>query len=147
METDNKWLSALCGNHRRRIRVTLSHLDEVLCQFERWAQGREFHSVLYLERNALTAEQKAEILTAVSGFRKALTELRDVLGLSQKVEDVTSRIWSHCSSLWGNLVELESEHLRRYGDLPAGFPEYMDPKIETLIQYLNRILEVIKKPL
>jgi hypothetical protein len=135
----------LSDTHRRGIGATLKVLDEVLCGFEQWAQGREVHSVLYSERNGLSAEQRQTMRSEIAGIRETLAELRSTLRLEGTVEDVTNIIRGECAVLWSNLVELESTRLRRYGPPPPGLGGYLDPKIAKLIAHVNRILESVNK--
>ena len=69
-------------NHRRRITTTLTLLDESLCTFEELARGREFHSVLYAERNSLTADQRRALLHEIATMRSLLKSLRKELHLA-----------------------------------------------------------------
>jgi hypothetical protein len=135
----------LSDTHRRGIGATLKVLDEVLCGFEQWVEGREVHSVLYSERNSLSVEQRKKIRSEIAGIREMLLELRSTLRLEGTVEDVTNIIRGECALLWSNLVELESTRLRRYGPPPPGLGGYLDPKVAKLIAHVNRILETVNK--
>jgi hypothetical protein len=135
----------LSETHRRGIGATLKVLDEVLCGFERWAEGREVHSVLYSERNSLSAEQRDNMRSEIADIRETLAELRNSLRLEGTIEDVTNIIRGECAVLWSNLVELESTRLRRYGPPPPGLARYLDPKIAKLIAHVNGILETVSK--
>lgn len=131
--------------HKRGILVTLEILDEVLCEAEQWARGREIKSVLYIENNTLSDQQTAGILSEIAEMRRVLGELRDSLGLEPRVQDVATVIRSKCAGLWEHIVELKAKHLRRYGEVPAGLGDYLDPQAERLIQGILRILDTLKR--
>jgi hypothetical protein len=135
----------LSDTHRRGIGATLKVLDEVLCGFEQWAAGREVHSVLYSERNGLSAEQRERIRAQIAGVRETLAELQHALSLEGTVQDVTNIIRGECAVLWSNLVELESKRLGRYGLPPPDLGAYLDPRVAKLIAHVNRIVETVKK--
>jgi hypothetical protein len=135
----------LSDTHRRGIGATLKVLDEVLCGFEHWAEGREVHSVLYSERNGLSAEQRETMRSEIADIRETLAELRSTLRLEGTVQEVTNIIRGECAVLWSNLVELESKRLGRYGPPPPDLGEYLDPKVAKLIAHVNRIVETVKK--
>jgi hypothetical protein len=137
---------AISENHRRGIESTLGLLDEMLCRFEQWARGSESRGVLYEEHNSLTARQRKQILGTIVSIREVMKTLRDDLNLEGKVQDVRTAIWSQSASFWEALVELESPRLKRYGDLPAGFAEYFDPKVDTLIELLRGFSETVQRP-
>ena len=129
-------------NHIRGISSTLTLLDEDLCEFDRWARGHEVKSVLYEVRNTLSAVQRQQIEERVAKMHVMLKEIRDTLNLEGSVTAVHKRIVSSCAVLWVSLVELESSRLRRYGDVPPGLGEYLDPKVRALNDDLRVISNV-----
>ncbi len=132
----------LPGHHKNGIETTLGLLDEVLLEFEAWANGRENRSVLYRERNTLSEDQRGKILLQVQKMRRVLVELRDDLDLRTMTGNVAKSILGQCSALWVNLVEIEGEHLGRYGKPPDGLAEYLDPKTAQLIDSVKEISRI-----
>ena len=126
----------------RGISSTLTLLDEDLCEFDRWAKGHEVRSVLYEVRNTLSAVQRQQIGERVAKMHVMLKEIRDTLNLEGSVTAVHKRIVSSCAVLWVSLVELESSRIRRYGDVPPGLAEYLDPKVALLNENLRRISQI-----
>jgi hypothetical protein len=131
--------------HKNSIATTLMLLDEALCEFEQWAQGREIKSVFYREKNELLPDQQESIMIQVARMRERLLDLKERLKLEEKPRSVANSIWSQCSMLWVNLVEVTSEHLKRYGELPVGLAEYLDPRVAELIDLTNEISRVTRK--
>ena len=72
----------LSENHRRGISSTLVLLDEMLCRFERWAEGEAFTGVLYREHNTLSAKHRRRILKEIAALRNLQAEPRDLSSLS-----------------------------------------------------------------
>lgn len=134
----------LGNNHKRGISTTLGLLDEALCEFESWANGRETRSALYREKNDLSPERREKILGEVAQMRDMLRELRDTLGLDGTVRSATKEIWGRCLGLWDHLAELETRYLRRYGEPPPGLAEYLDPKAVRLLELLQGISSLVK---
>ena len=132
----------LSENHRRAIGTVAFMLDQMLCDFEAYAKGREFHGLLYHERNRLSPRERQAILDEVDRIRAVLKELQESLGLAPRVEDVSREIWGRGSMFWENLVETETKYLRRYGVTPPGLADYLDPKIETLIEHMETITRI-----
>jgi len=131
--------------HKRGITITLSILDETLCEVEQWANGREVQSVLYRERNVLSSRQKQEILAEIAQMRSLLQELQEALGLEPTVQDAGAAIRGKCAGLWEHIVELKAKYLTRYGDVPACLGDYLDPRAERLIQGITHILDALKR--
>jgi len=135
----------LSDTHRQGIAATLKVLDEVLCGFEQWVEGREVHSVFYSERNGLSAGHCETMRSEIAGVRETLADLQTTLRLEGTVADVTNIIRGECAILWSSLVELESKRLGRYGPPPADLGEYLDPRVAKLIAHVNRIVETVKR--
>ena len=115
----------------------------MFCTFEQYARGAEAQSVLYQEQNTLRDEQKRDILARIKAVRELLEQLRDDLGLAPETQDIARAIWAMSSAFWVALVELDSGHLRRYGDVPPGLAQYLDPKVDALIQHVTAISEIV----
>jgi len=133
-------------NHKRGINSALCLLDEMLCEFEQYARGRESHSVFYQEQNMLSAKQKNQLLREIEVMRVLLREVKDTLGLKGKVESVPRKISSHCSSFWEVLVETAGKYLKRYGDVSPELFEFLDPRMEQLIEHLQCLSELTRAP-
>ena len=129
-------------NFKRGIETTLVSLDEALCEFELWANGRELRSVLCSERNKLSPAQREAILSEVAGMREMLRELRDDLGLEGRIRGGANNISGTCAVLSVNLEELKGRHLGRYGEPPPELLEYLDPRIKSLMTSLNHIFRL-----
>ena len=135
---------ALGDNHRRGIGTALLLLDRMLCEVEEYARGREARSVLYIERNALSADQKTSLLAEITQMRDLLRELKDGLGLEAETEDVARKIWGQGSTFWEVLVETKSRYLKGYGQPPPQLAEYLDPRIDVLIQHLRNLTDLVR---
>jgi len=133
------------GPHKRGITITLTILDETLCEVEQWAEGRAVQSVFYKERNALSSRQRKEILAEIAQIRSVLQELQDTLGLEPTVQDAGAAIRGKCAGLWEHIVELKAKYLCRYGEVPADLGGYLDPRAEQLIQGILHILDTLKR--
>jgi len=135
---------ALGDNHRRGIGTALLLLDRMLCEVEEYARGREARSVLYIERNALSADQKTSLLAEITQMRDLLRELKDGLGLEAETEDVARKIWGQGSTFWEVLVETKSRYLKGYGQPPPQLAEYLDPRIDVLIEHLRNLTDLVR---
>lgn len=131
--------SDLGPNHRRSIRATMRILDEILCEFEEVAEGRERKSLFFAERNDLSADQRRALAERVARMRAVMREVRDDLGFRPQREDLSQSVYGKASAFWVHLVETGARHLLRYGDMPEGFGTYLDPRIDALIEDLNAI--------
>jgi hypothetical protein len=133
----------LSENHIRGISATLVLLDKALCEFDHWAHGHDVQSVLYEIRNTLSRAQRELIAGEVAVMKALLSEMQSTLDLERSVRSVDHMISGSCSVLWASLVELESCRLRRYGDIPDGLAEHLEPRVAALNASLRRIAEAV----
>ncbi len=129
-------------NHIRAISTALAILDEHLCEFESYSKGHEIHSALYEMRNHLTPAQRKRLASLVVEMKDVVRELKDVLGLDGKVREVGKLITTTCTVEWISLTEIGGKYLGRYGKPPPGLVEYLDPKLEFLIQRLRAVSRI-----
>jgi len=130
--------------HRRAAHAVLLLLDEALCTCEQWAQGRECHSVIYNERNVLSHGQQQALLKEIGEMRDLLRALQRALGLKGETRTSAGAIFQQVLATRDAVVELKSEHLRGYGELPEGLAQYLDPRLEELVQRLNRLGDIAR---
>jgi len=129
-------------NHIRAISTALAILDEHLCEFESYSKGHEIRSALYELHNDLTPVQRQRLASLVAEMQGVVTELKEVLGLEGKVREVERLITTTCTVEWISLTEIGGRYLGRYGAPPAGLVEYLDPKLEFLIERLRTVSRI-----
>lgn len=130
--------------YKRRLGTTLTFLDRTICELEQMAMGRETRSVLYTESNRLAPAQRETILKEAAAIRDELRRLKEELELQETVQSVAGLVWSQCSSLWASLAEIDAKRLKGYGEAPAGFTGYWDPRLLELGDHVKRILDVFR---
>ena len=124
-------------NQKRSIASSLALLDEVLCLFAEYANGREVHSVCYTERNRLTQRQREKLLTEIQRIREQMRQIKRELKLPVSVEDVAKKIWGHSAAFWEVVAEMESKRLKGYGEISASLAGYLDPQVTELMGCLQ----------
>jgi hypothetical protein len=132
-------LPDLNESQQSRIRITLTLLDEALVKFEEWAQGREVRSLLYVEENTLTPDERAKLLTAITEIRCTMRELRDDLNLEASPQDIAKTIRGQCYILWVNVLEMTGKYLRGFGEPSQELVDYLDPRANSIMYYLDDI--------
>lgn len=133
---------AITENHRRRISVTLSLLDEMLCSFERWIEGNIAESIMYQEMDTLDREARVALTKQLARMRKDIAHVRDKLQLHPKVRDTGREIASQADAFWENLVELGGKYLNAYGAPSEELVKYLDPKVEKMAEDLRKLATI-----
>jgi hypothetical protein len=130
-------------NQLRRIGVSLGLLDQGLCEIRQWAEGHEYQSVLYHERNDLAPHQKMKILMVIGEIQGLIVDLRDLLNLDERIIEASRTIRAQCSMLWEQVSELQSRHLKGYGKVSPSLAESLDPKIKKIMESLINLSDTI----
>ena len=106
----------------------------IFVNLNRIARGHEIRSALYEHVNHLTPAQRKRLAPLVVEMKDVVRELKEVLGLDGKVREVEKLITTTCTVEWISLTEIGGKYLGRYGKPPPGLVEYLDPKLEILIE-------------
>ncbi|MCX5887959.1 MAG: hypothetical protein NTY36_00740 [Deltaproteobacteria bacterium] len=120
-------------------------MDEALVKFEEWAQGREVRSVLYIEKNTLDSQVRVKLLADIAGIRRIIKELLDDLHLEASPQDIAKTIRGHCYILWVDVLEMTGKYLRGFGEPPQELVDYLDPKANQILEYLDHIKTLLLK--
>ncbi|PYL53944.1 MAG: hypothetical protein DMF29_07320 [Verrucomicrobia bacterium] len=70
-------------NHRRSISITLQLVDQALCEWDNWANGRLRSGIIYQQMDTLSVIQKQQIKNKIANVRQLIIRLRDDLGLKR----------------------------------------------------------------
>ncbi len=130
----------LLANHKRALSTTLVMLDELLMDIQRWVDGQCHNSVLYKENNDLTERQKKKLQQQIEIIQTKLLQI----GIEVNIQSAVNDIWSRVSAFRENIMELESRHMKRYGQIPQESQNYLNDLSKELLFQLDRILEIIK---
>jgi hypothetical protein len=129
----------LSENHRRSISITLQLVDQALCEWDDWANGRLRSGIMYQQMDTLSAIQKQQLKNKIVNVRQLIMRLRDDLSLKPKNVLTSQFIIGHASLLWEMLSELNGRGLQAYGKVPEELSAYLDPIGEKLAQGINAI--------
>jgi len=130
-------------NHKRGLTTALVRLDEMLCDIEEWARGRERRSVLYKERNDLPPAERRALLREVDRIRRDIADARDRLRLEAPEQSAADEVWARCAAVRENLMELESRQLRRYGAVHRELARCADALSARLLEGVDRLLDAV----
>jgi hypothetical protein len=139
MKRQKMALIELSENHRRSVSITLQLVDQALCEWDDWANGRLRSGVMYRQLDTLSAVQKRALQNKVAELRHLLLRLRNDLGLEAKDVATSQFIIGHASILWEMVTELNGRALQAYGEVPEELGRYLDPIGERMSREINSI--------
>jgi hypothetical protein len=130
--------------HRRKLLVTVSLLDETLCQFQRWARGGYESSLLYREENDLSREQREAILNISKDIVGVMNDIKSKFELEAEDQSIRRNIFGSAVWLRAILLDLESKRMKGGGDLSPKLAEYLDSKIYVLVEMIDEISKTVR---
>jgi len=71
--------------------------------------------------------------------------LRDDLHLEARPQDIAKTIRAQCYLLWVDVLEITGKYLRGFGEPPPELVDYLDPKADQILQYLDDIKASLTK--
>jgi hypothetical protein len=140
-------LIELSENHRRSISISLQLVDQALCEWDDWANGKVRSGIMYRQLDTLSAIQRRELQNKIGNVRNLMTHLRDDLDLEWRTVATSQSIVGRASSLWEMLTELNSHGLQAYGRVPEELTHYLDPIGEELARQMNETISLFSKPI
>jgi hypothetical protein len=78
-------------------------------------------------------------------MRRIILELRDNLQLEARPQDVAKSIRGQCYLLWVDVLEMTGKYLRGFGEPPPELVDYLDPKANQILEYLDHIKILLLK--
>jgi hypothetical protein len=145
MKRQKMALIELSENHRRSVSITLQLVDQALCEWDDWANGRLRSGVMYRQLDTLSAVQKRALQNKVAELRQLILRLRNDLGLEAKDVATSQFIIGHASVLWEMVTELNGRALQAYGEVPEELGRYLDPIGERMAKEINSIASLFSQ--
>lgn len=127
-------------NHKRVITVGLYVLEKSLERIEETltsAQDRE--RITYEVNDRLNDEVRNAVLQNIEKMRKIIKDLKDELKLQLQEEPIANKIKAEAAHIWQMLCDMRSGGLDRYGKTAKDLSDFLDPKVEELLEIILRI--------
>ena len=129
---------------RSSLRTTLLSFEKNLREAQSWLDGNKEDGILYKSELHLSEEHRRQCASKIAEALGQIRSLSRSLELEKKEEDPLSLIRSEMVISWANLLDSRPAKLGRYGDIPAGLAEKLDPAVSNLAEsalYLSEIFE------
>jgi hypothetical protein len=129
---------------RSSLRTTLLSFEKNLREAQSWLDGDEEDGILYKAKLQISEERRQQAARKITEALDRIRLLSRSLELEKKEEDPLSLIRSEMVISWANLLDSRPAKLGRYGDIPSGLAEKLDPAVSNLAEsalYLSEIFE------
>jgi hypothetical protein len=134
----------LNAQQRSSLRSTLQSFERSLRQAQSWLGGAKEDGILYTAEVQIAEERRRQVNRDITTALDRIRSVSRSFELEKKEENPLSLIRSEMIINWANLLDSRSAKLVRYGSVPAGLAERLDPAVGELAEtalYLSKIFE------
>ena len=127
-------------NQKRSLELTLRRLEKLLGRIEREKDLPEEKGRLYYLYNPLQHQpEQVRLLELVKQGRAEVQQLADRFDLQPVAESQASYYRGELAVMWESLIDVESTHLKAYGNVNPALAALLDPKIENLAELVLQL--------
>ena len=127
-----------------RLETTLWLLNRSVFDLQRILELSEIDEPMFHSRSALTPERKAVLRERIADVRGRIAGLARDYVLERREENPLTRVASQLHAHWAGIEDSKSKMLSKYGEIPAGLKETLDPELDRLNEGVSRLLAELK---
>ena len=128
--------------YRRALSSGFSVMEELLFDLLTLVYDNPETGVFTRKTTSLSLDQRHRLRREIHDILVQLRQIKNELRLQERVESPKSLIMSRSSKVWEILCDLKTDRLRGYGKPPEGLSDYLDTRIDQLLDTLKRIGKV-----
>jgi len=126
-------------SYRNALSSQLGVIEELLNEIESVLKDEENYLFLKIERK-IKKENRKKINERIKELRKIIADMKQKFNLKEGVLTDIAIISSRTSKIWEILSDMKTEKMKRYGKIPDGLSDILDPLIDRMIKLTERII-------
>ena len=130
---------------RRGLSATFRTLEEMMHEIETMINGDGYKGSLLEIDNDSSPQAREEILKRIRLIRGEISRLSKQFSLEMKQMKSSRQMLSNLSYCWEILEGSKAKKLRGYGEVAEGLEEVLDPQINTIIDIITDIENILKR--
>jgi hypothetical protein len=144
---DKKIEASMLNEYQRRgLSTTFRILEEMMYEIETIITTEGYRGILIAMRNDVSPQAMEEIVKKIRLIREKVSSLSKQFALEAKEIKSSNRILAELSYCWETLEGSKAKKLRGYGEVAKGLEKVLDPQIETIIQLITDMENILKRP-
>ena len=136
--------SILNEPQRRGLSATFITLEEMMYEIETVINSGGYRGSLLEIDNDISPQAKEEVLKRIRLIREKISRLSKQFSLEMKQMKSSRQIFADLSYCWEILEGSKAKKLRGYGEVAEGLKEILDPQINTIIDLITDMENLIK---
>jgi len=126
-------------SYRNALSSQLAVVEELLNEIESVLKEEENFLFLKIERK-IKKEDRKKINERIKELKKIISVMKRKFNLKEDVLTDIAVISSRTSKIWEILCDMKTEKMKRYGKIPDGLSDVLDPLIDRMIKLTERII-------
>jgi hypothetical protein len=129
-----------------RLESTLWLLNHSVFDLERLLELSEVDEPTFHWKSSFTDERKARIRARLAEVRAMIAALTRDHDLEKREENLLTRVAAQLHTQWVDIEDSKTKILKRYGEIPEGLKEKLDPELDRLNAGVNSLLAELRPP-
>jgi hypothetical protein len=143
---DKKIEASILNEYQRRgLSATFRMLEEMMHEIETVINSGGYRGSLLEIDNDISPQAKEEVLKRIRLIREKISRLSKQFSLEMKQMKSSRQIFADLSYCWEILEGSRAKKLRGYGEVAEGLKEILDPQINTIIDLITDMENLIKR--
>jgi len=130
---------------RRGLSATFRILEEMMHEIETMITSDRFKGNLIEIDNDVSPGAREESVKRIKLVREKVSRLSKQFSLEMKQTKSSSQILADLSYCWEILEGSKAKKLRGYGEVAEGLEEVLDPQINTIIDLITEMENILKR--
>jgi len=130
---------------RRGLSATFRILEEMMHEIETMITSDRFKGNLIEIDNDVSPGAREEIVKRIKLVKEKVSRLSKQFAFEMKQAKLSSQILADLSYCWEILEGSKAKKLRGYGEVAEGLEEVLDPQINTIIDLITEMENILKR--
>jgi len=129
---------------RRSLKVTLSIVEKSLRDIEKILNKNNYRSVLYTFSNNIPPAVRKKVSLLISKVYRTIRNLTEKFNLQKEFKYANREAFAKLPQCREMLEDTKAEKLKRYGDVPAGLDNILNPELDLIIKFISEMEYILR---
>lgn len=136
-------IAMLNDYQRRGLSITLRIVEESVRDLEQIYHDDGYPGVMYEIRNDIPREIRDQVSRNIPRVKAEIRKIADTFHLEKPLRWTSNLAYGKLPYCWEILGNARAERLKRYGDISSGLGEELDPHLDSIIQILGEMEQIL----
>ena len=129
-------------SHKARLSVSMQILEDTISDVGEIIRSANWEKAMTETVDSFSPWEKISILKRIEEIKELINYIAQNLDLEKRKEETKSRILGAMTIERVNLEGIKSKRLRGYGEVPDELREFLDPKVDKMMNLVDEICKI-----